>query len=344
MKNKTPKITGTGWHVPDKIRLNDDPIFDWLWKHVDNIKKSFAGYDKRHSLSEGECLSDIMFPAALMALKNAGKKPEDIDLLLGCGSISEFVQPNVLSDVHARLGLPERTRVIPIGDDYSNYASCLLMADALIRSGRAENILICIGGNWSRNVDYHTPQSVSAADGAGAAVVSLSDDPSHWAVFDQCTVTDSSYYGSMFTAGLEYQFKKSGTNVIPPGRRDYGTLYTPNFFQITPEGGKGFTAFGAEAALSPVIELLKKNNLTAADVTFMPHQTSQVLINFWCDHLDPRPAQVVSTIEKFANVTVATHALNLAYLEAHGNIEKDYLLMLALGPDMHANAMLLKRN
>jgi len=344
MKNKIPRITGTGWHVPDKIRLNDDPIFDWLKAHVEHIDKSFAGYDKRHILSEGEGLADIMFPAALMALKNAGKKPEDIDLLLGCGSISEFVQPNVLSDVHARLGLPRRAWVIPIGDDYSNYASSLLMADALIRSGRAENILICIGGNWSRNVDYHTPQSVSAADGAGAAVVSLSDDASRWAVYDQCTVTDSSYYGSMFTAGLEYTFDRSGERVIPPGWGFPETLYTSNFFQITDEGLKGFKAFGAETALSPVVDLLHKNGLTAADVTFMPHQTSAVLIKYWCDHLDPPPAQVVSTIERFANVTVATHALNLAWLEAHGHIEKDFLLMLALGPDMHANAMLLKRN
>lgn len=344
MKNKLPRITGTGWHVPAKIRLNDDPIFKWLRENVKNIENSFTGYDKRHILSEGEGLIDIMYPAAIMALKNAGKKPGDIDIVLGCGSISEYVQPNVLSEVHKRLGLHKHAWVIPVGDDYSNYASSLLMADALIRSDRARNILICIGGNWSRNVDYHTPQSVSAADGAGAAIISMSDDPSQWSVFDQCTVTNSSYYGSMFTAGLKYTFEENGPGVIPPGRSFYGSLTTPNFFQITEEGLKGFIAFGADEALTPVLDLLKKNNLTAEDVTFMPHQTSEKLIKHWCANLHPPPAQIVSTIEKFANVTVATHALNLAWIEENGKIDKDYLLMLALGPDMHANAMLLKRN
>ncbi|MGB5272505.1 MAG: 3-oxoacyl-[acyl-carrier-protein] synthase III C-terminal domain-containing protein, partial [Flavobacteriaceae bacterium] len=162
-------------------------------------------------------------------------------------------------------------------------------------------------------------------------------------VFDQCTVTESSYYGSMYTSSLEFSLKK-GIEVKNPPDRSFETVYSPPFFQITEEGLKGFKEFGAITALSSVTELLKKNKLTAADVSFMPHQTSQVLINYWCEHLAPPPAQIISTIEKFANVTVATHALNLAWYEANGNIEKDYLLMLALGPDMHANAMLLKRN
>ena len=345
MKNSIPRIIGTGWHVPTKIRLNEDPIFDWLRKNIpkEKIDEMFSGYLERHILSDGENLIDMMFPAALMALKNANKKPADIDLILGCGSISQYIQPNVLSQVHERLGLPKRAWVIPVGNDYSNYASCLLMADALIRSHRAKTILICIGGNWSRNVDYHTPQSISAADGAGAAVIALSDDSSKWSMVDQCTVTDSSYYGSMYTDGLTLKVKTPITVSDPP-ERSYGTVYSPNFFQITPEGGKGFTEFGEITALTSVTELLEKNKLTAADVTFMPHQTSQVLINYWRDHLNPPPAQIASTIKKFANVTVAIHALNLAWYEENEAIEKDYLLMLALGPDMHANATLLKRN
>jgi 3-oxoacyl-[acyl-carrier-protein] synthase III len=184
---------------------------------------------------------------------------------------------------------------------------------------------------------------VSAADGAGAAVLSLSEDSKQWSVLDQCTVTESSYYGSMHTSGLEFTLKQ-GIKVKNPPDRSFDKVHSPPFFQITAEGMKGFKEFGAVTALSSVIELLNKNDLTAADVSFMPHQTSQVLINHWCDNLSPPPGQIISTIEKFANVTVATHALNLGWYEANGKIEKDYLLMLALGPDMHANAMLLKRN
>ena len=335
MSNSIPRIIGTGWSVPATIRTNDDPIFDWLKQNFPT-QKMFEGYKERRVLQPYEELIDIMVPAALMALDNANKKPADIDILLGLGSISEYIQPNTLSQVHKELGLKPGAWVIPIGNDYSNYASCLLMADALIKAGRAENILICIGDNWTRNVDYHTPQSISAADGAGAAVLSISDDASKWYVADYYTVTDSTYYGSMFTGGVEL--------TANPPIDGYTNVYSPHFFQIMPEGLKGFAAFGEQVALTAVQKLLKKNNLTGADITFMPHQTSSALIDYWLKQMNPQPAQCLTTLAEFANVTVATHALNMAWFEENNAIEKDCLVIMALGPDMHCNAMLLKRN
>lgn len=335
MKKTRPRIIGTGWAVPKKIRYNNDPIFDWLKKNYPN-QDLFEGYEERHVLDDGEDLIDMMLPAAQMALKNAGKKPGDIDLLIGLGSISTYIQPNVLSLLHKELALPEHTWVIPIGNDYSNYASCLLFADAMVGAGHAKNVLVCIGGNWTRNVDYHTTQSISAADGAGAAVVAMSSNESRWYVADQCTVTDSSYYGSMYTSGA--------TLTANPPLEGYGTVFSPHFFQITEQGLAGFKNFGAKTALEAVTGLLQKNKLTGKDISFMPHQTSKVLMDYWCNNLSPAPAQVVTTIKRFANVTVATHALNMAWCEENKNIDHDNLVMLALGPDMHANAMLLKRS
>ena len=335
MARLIPRIIGTGWSVPKKIRLNNDPIFDWLKKHYPN-QNLFEGYDKRHVLADGEDLMTIMVPAAKMALRRAGIKASDVDMLIGLGSISEYYQPNALSQLHEKLKLPAGAWAIPVGNDYSNYASSLLLADGLLRAKRAKYVLICIGGNWTRNVSYHTPQSTSAADGAGAAVVALSDDETKWHVADQCTVMNTSYYGSMYTNGLKLLPSKPLSG--------YKEVYSPHFFQITPEGQKGFGEFGTAEALTSVTQLLQKNKLTGADISFMPHQTSSVLIDYWLDHMDPKPAQVLTTIKKFANVTVATHALNMAWFEQRNGIKMDKLVMMALGPDMHANAILLKRN
>jgi 3-oxoacyl-[acyl-carrier-protein] synthase-3 len=329
-----PRIIGTGWAVPNKIRLNDDPIFDWLKGQYPN-QDLFKGYKVRHVLDAGEDLMTVMVPAAKMALHKAKKKPEDIDLLIGLGSISDYIQPNALSQLHKELGLPVRTWAVPVGNDYSNFASSLLMADGLIRAKRAKNILICLGCNWTRNVDYHTLQSISAADGSGAAVMAMSADKSKWHVADQCTVMDTQYYGSMYTDGL--------TLKANPPINGYSEVFSPHFFQITAEGGEGFKKFGTKISLTSVTKLLKQNKITAADISFMPHQTSSVLIDYWRSHLSPRPAQMLSTLQEIANVTVATHALNLAWFEEKGTIEKNKLVMMALGPDMHANAMLLKR-
>ncbi len=334
MKKLIPRIIGTGWAVPKAIRTNDDPIFDWLKKNFPN-QDLFEGYDKRHVLSPNEDLMTVMVPAAKMALKKAGKKASEIDLLIGLGSISDYIQPNALSQLHFELKLPKRCWAIPVGNDYSNFASSLLLADSLVSTGRAKNVLICIGCNWTRNVDYHTPQSISAADGAGAAVVSLSDDKSKWYVADCHTVMETKNYGTMYTDGLKL---KASAPI-----KGYNDVYSPHFFQITPEGLNGFKEFGGKTSLKSVTELLKANGLTPTDIAFMPHQTSSVLIKQWLAHLKPKPAQVLETIKIFANVTVATHSLNLAWCEENLPIKKNKLVMMALGPDMHANAMLLKR-
>ncbi len=329
-----PRIIGAGWAVPQKTRLNDDPIFDWL-KQNDPNQDLFKGYKVRHILGDGEDLMTIMVPAAKMALEKAKLKATDIDLLIGLGSISDYIQPNALSQLHKELGLPSRAWAIPVGNDFSNFGSSLLIADSLIRTKRVKNILICLGCNWSSNVDYHTIQSISAADGAGAAVMAMSDDTSKWYVSDHHTVMDTQFYGSMYTDGLALQ-----PNAPVDG---YSQVFSPHFFQITAEGANGFKEFGTKIALTSVKKLLKQNNISAADISFMPHQSSSVLIDYWCANLSPKPAQVLSTIEEIANITVATHALNFAWFEEKGMIEKDKVVMMALSPDMHANAMLLER-
>lgn len=329
-----PRITGTGWAAPAAVRRNDDKIFGWLRKNT-NAEAMFDGYAERRVLQGEETLIDIMVPAAKMALRKAGKKASDVDILLGTASISTFVQPSDLSGLHKALKLPSKAWVVPVDNDYSNFAACLLIADGLLKAGRAKTILICTGGNWSRNVDYKTPQAVSAADAAGAAVVEMSDDKTKWWMADSSTVTNSSYYGTMHTSGVKLKAR--------PALQGHAEVYSPHFFQITDEGLAGFKEFGAKESFGCVKQLLERNKLTGMDITFMPHQTSSVLIDYWCKQLTPPPAQVLTTLKEFANITVATHAVNLAWFEQKKKIQKDNLVMMALGPDMHANAILLKR-
>ena len=78
----TPRILGTGYSVPSTIRTNDDPIFDWLKKNNPAGTKLFTGYDKRHILAKDQTLIDIIKPAALFAMDQAGVTADQIDLLL----------------------------------------------------------------------------------------------------------------------------------------------------------------------------------------------------------------------------------------------------------------------
>lgn len=328
-----PRLVGLGYFVPPTRRTNDDPIFDWLKAHVPSESNPFQGYKTRAVLAPGEDLMTMMVPAALNALEDANLRPSDIDLLLGFASISPYATPNALSLLHRQLGLPERAWVVPLNNEFSNFNAGLVMADALIRAGRARNILVVVGGNWTRHVDYHTVQSISAADGAGAAVVGLSSDTSRWQVIDQNTVTKTSYYGSMYMQGQAYP--------QTPPRDGHQRLWSQSFFQITPEGMEGFGAFGGKIAPTAVTQLLARHQIPASSVTLIAHQASTVLFDLWQKVL--QPAQMIETIEDFANMTVANIPVNLAWSVANDPVSQDYLILFALAPDMHANAVLLQR-
>jgi len=52
---------------------------------------------------------------------------------------------------------------------------------------------------------------------------------------------------------------------------------------------------------------------------------------------------VIQTIANFANMAVANIPVNLAWSTANEPITQNNLVLFALSPDMHANALLLQR-
>jgi 3-oxoacyl-[acyl-carrier-protein] synthase-3 len=334
MVDPSPRILGLGYFVPPGRRTNDDPIFDWLRAHVPADSNPFQGYTTRAVLGPGEDLMTMMLPAAMNALQDAGLQPSDIDLLLGYATVSPYATPNALSQLHHQLGLPERAYVVPLNCEFSNFNAALIMGDALVRAGRARNILIAVGGNWSRHVDYHTVQAISAADGAGAAVLGLSSDPARWQVVDQQTVTMTRYFGSMFMQGQPYP--------QTPPRDGHERLWSEPVFHITSIGMQGFRNFGGGEALDAVTGLLARHAVPASSVTLIAHQASTVLSDLWQARL--QPAQLIQTIAEFGNMTVANIPVTMAWSVEHAPITQDHLVLFALAPDMHANAVLLHRH
>jgi 3-oxoacyl-[acyl-carrier-protein] synthase-3 len=332
MSETSPRILGTGYCVPKTIRTNHDPIFAWLQANNPPGKNLFAGYEQRRVLAADEDLMTILVPAAASALSAAKLKAADVDLLLGIGSVSDFAPPNALSQLHQQLGLSPQCWVLPLANDFSNFNAGLLLADAMIRAGRARAALVVVGTNWTRYVDYHTPQAISAADGAAAAV--LASGTRGWRVVDQQVLMATANFGSMVMKG-------QNVSLTPPAQ-GYSSLETPATFAITPAGAAAFGSFGVKASVAAVTTLLKRNRLKGRDISLITHQASSVLTEAWKAAI--KPAQYLETLAQFANMTAANIPVNLAWAELNEGVQKDRLVLFALGPDMHAHALLLARD
>ena len=96
------KITGTGFYVPDKVLTNFD-----LEKMVDTSDEwivSRTGIRERRIGSADQMTSDLAVQAAHKALKNAGLKVKDIDLIIVATSTPDTIFPSTACWVQSKLG------------------------------------------------------------------------------------------------------------------------------------------------------------------------------------------------------------------------------------------------
>jgi 3-oxoacyl-[acyl-carrier-protein] synthase-3 len=320
-------ILATGSCLPETTRGNDDPVFDWLHQNPPPNQDLFEGYAERRVLAPGEQLVDLMVEAAGSALERAALDAPDIDLLIGYASISTWEMPNDLTTVATKLGLASTVPIVPINSEYSNFNHGLVVADALISAGRATRALVVVGSNWSRYVDYHTPPAISVGDGAGAAVVGMSDDQSLFRVRDVASDADPSYLGGMYVSADPTQ-----PPIVPP-------TFAGPVFHLNDVGIEAFKTFGVQGPPALVQEVLGRNGLSSSDVAFVGHQTSSFLNDAWQTAL--KPGVFVQTLATYANMTSASIPVNLDVCA--DEITTSHVVLVGLGPEPSCSVVLLER-
>ena len=288
----------------------------------------FSGYDERRVLAPGETLVDLMSAAATAALDAAGVAAADVDLLLGYASMSTWAMPNDLVTVARDLGLRSSATIMPINGEYAIFNHGLVVADALLAAGRAGTALVVVGADWSRRVDYRTPQSVSAGDGAGAAVLRLSADARQWRVVDLQVDSDRSGYGGMYLAA-----DATSPAIVPP---TYGAPY----FHLEAAGVKAFQGFGVTGPPALAQRVLDSHGLRSSDAALLGHQASSVLLDAWRTALEP--AEAPDTLARFGNLTSASIPVNLDVCA--DEITTPHLLLAGLGPEPSCTMLLLSRD
>ena len=339
MRHRGVVIAGVGHAEPGSVRGNDDPVFDWIKAHQPPGVDMFQGYVSRRVLAPDEDLVDILVPAARMAMADAGVTPAEIDVITGFGSLDLMQAPNPLALLHQKLGLSPRAWIMPIANDYGNFVGGLALAAAFIESGRAEHVLVACGSNWTRHVDYHTPQCVAAGDGAGAVVVSPRNrkNVSKFRLLDTETITESALYGSMFMAGDQRVTPPDAPGPTIPGYD--GTGFSWPYFQITDRGRDAFRSFGQTGPVEAVQRLLTRNAVLPSQITLITHQVSTVLVNYWQGQIEP--AVLLDTLEQFADIPHANQPVTLAV--RYSEIQTEYLVLSTLGIEFSTTAMLLRR-
>ena len=191
------RITGTGSYLPPRRLSNADLVAQLAADGVESSDEWIVertGIRARHFAVDGVFSSDLAFEACKNALQAAGKRPQDIDLIIVATSTPDMVFPSTACILQHKLAQLDADAAgiagVPAFDVQAvcaGFIYAMSVADAMIRAGNARRALVVGSEVFSRLLDFKDRTTcVLFGDGAGAVVLEASDKPGILATDTSC--------------------------------------------------------------------------------------------------------------------------------------------------------------
>lgn len=311
------KIIGTGSFVPKKVLTNAD--LEKMVETSDQWITERTGIKERRIVVEGEKFSDLCTKAAEGALKRAHLKAEDLDMIL-VGTISgDMVFPATACLVQKNLGAA-KAGASDVGAACVGFLYGLHLADGLIQSNKAENVLVIGGEILSRYVDW-TDRSTCILFGDGAGAVVLQATKGDHGILGTRMKSDGNYADFISMPGGGSNFPAND-----PRCRDQKLAY------IRMKGNETFKV-AVKAMATITADLLKEQGFRNEDVkVFIPHQANERIIDAVGSRLKFPPERVYKNVDRYGNTSAASIPIALDELVAADRLHTgDLVLMTAFG-------------
>ena len=316
------RIKGLGFYVPENVVTNDD-----LSKLMDTsdewIQERTGIQQRRHALRGSDTTTSMGVKASLKAIEAAKINKEEIDFIVFATLSPDFYFPGCGVLVQKELGLPT-VGALDIRNQCSGFIYALSVADQYIKTGMYKNILVIGAETQSPALDMTTRgrnMAVLFGDGAGAAIVSRSDDPER-GILSTHLHSQGEYAEqlAMITPGVGTKWV---TELLAENDPD-DVSYYPNM------NGQ-FVFKNAVVRFAEVIEEgLKSNGLSHKDINMLiPHQANLRISQFVQHQFKLTDEQVFNNIMKYGNTTAASIPIALTEAVQQGKIKDGDLVVLA---------------
>lgn len=318
----TSRIKGLGFYVPDNVVTNDD-----LSKLMDTsdewIQERTGIKERRHALKGSDTTTSMGVKASLKAIEAAKINKEEIDFIVFATLSPDFYFPGCGVLVQKELGLLN-VGALDIRNQCSGFLYALSVADQYIKTGMYKNILVIGAETQSPALDMTTRgrnMAVLFGDGAGAAIVSRSDDPKRGILSTHLhSQGEHAEQLAMITPGVGTKWV---TELLAENDPD-DVSYYPNM------NGQ-FVFKNAVVRFAEVIEEgLKTNGLSNKDINMLiPHQANLRISQFVQHQFKLTDEQIFNNIMKYGNTTAASVPIALTEAVQQGKIKDGDLVVLA---------------
>ncbi|AOU97998.1 3-oxoacyl-ACP synthase [Acidihalobacter yilgarnensis] len=318
------RITGTGGYLPEQVLTNHD--LERMVETSDEWITERTGIKKRHIAAEGEATCDLAEAASRHALEMAGRRPEDIDLIVVATTTPDRIFPSTACLLQARLGVPGGSPAFDIQAVCTGFVYALSVADKFIRSGSARCALVVGAETFSRILDWTDRSTcVLFGDGAGAVVLEASDE------------------AGILSTHLHADGRYESLLNVPYGVSEGHEHLEAGEAKVKMRGNEVFKI--AVNTLGRIVdETLAANGLSKSDVDWLvPHQANIRIIKATARKLSMPMERVVVTVDQHGNTSAASVPLALDVAVRDGRIQRgEMVLMEAFGGGFTWGSAILK--
>ncbi len=327
-------IKGLGYYVPKNVVTNND-----LTKMMDTSDewiRERTGIEERRWVNDNKLSTSLMGTfAAEKAIKNANIDKNDIDFIIFATLSPDYYFPGSGVLLQRNLEIKE-VGALDVRNQCSGFVYALSIADQYIKSGMYKNILVVGSEIHSGALDKTSrgrSVSVIFGDGAGAAVISASND-------DSGILSTHLHSEGKFAEELA---------VIKPAT----TFWIDKIKNDDNEDGSGYSPYmngnfvfkNAVVRFEQVIfEALNHSSLKKEDISLLiTHQANLRISQYIQKRLNLSGSQVFNNIMKYGNTTAASIPIALSEAYESNLIKKgDIIVLAAFGSGFTWGSALIK--
>ena len=298
-------------HLPEKVETNE-----YLQAEYPNwdlsVIESKTGISQRHIAAENECSSDLGVIAAKKLFDNHNVDPQSIDYVLFCTQTPDYPLPTTACLIQNRLGLRTNIGAFDFNLGCSGFVYGLSIADGLIQSGAAKNVLLITAETYSKFI-HPTDRSLRTIFGDGAAA----------------TLIESSEQQSM----RQFRFGTDGSGgdtllVTEGGYRNEDDALKPRHRKRWPSqlymDGPSLLSFTVGAIPKIIDEMLGDAGLSSDEVQYyLMHQATRKMLEQLQSACKVEAEKIPIRIKDIGNTVSCTIPILINDMRSEGNLSPD---------------------
>jgi len=316
-------LTGWGKYLPENVVTNKD--LEAKVNTSDTWIQTRTGIKERRLASDNETASGMAAKAAGDALRVAGLKPEQLDLVIVATVTPEMIFPSCASLVQHAIGA-KNAAAFDLNAACTGFVYAVATASQFISTGTFKKILIVGSEVYSRILDWNDRDTcVLFGDGAGAVVLEAGSNPPGFLSF--VLGSNGAKPELLNLPGL------CGNPNNPDKDRHYLCM-----------NGSEIYKFAVRTMVKASKQVLNNAGLTIDDLKlFIPHQANRRIIQAVAKSLGMPSDKVFMNVEKYGNTSAASVPIALCEAVEEGRIDAgDYLAMVGFGAGLSWGATVLQ--